>query len=640
MSGVRVINYPINQRYAPALLEDVTANRPLPGFYGRIFIDTQIPNIQRDTGTSWQVIGTPGGGGSVTSVGLALPGSVFSVSSSPVTGAGTLTGSFVNQNANLVFASPDGGSGLPSFRALVANDLGNLFIQNQTILQVASSFNIDGLATVTKNNILSTVTDALFLVNTAPASVGGNPTQQYSPALHFQGQGWKTAAPAASLPIDYRIYLQTVQGVASPFGNLVFDYSVNGGAYVSGMTIGTAGLVLVPGNLSVTGTQTFTGNTRMNGLVGIGVAPASSVLVLMVKNLTGNADMVAWQSNVTVQSDVVNSAAAYLVVPAIQNAAFTLPDYSMYSVSDNVLSSGSATITKLSAFKTSSSWTAASASNVYGFWGRHASGTNIWNLYIEGAAINYINNNLLIGTTTDNVNEKLQVNGKGYFANNVGVGTVSSSSYSLLISNATTAALINTYSFAANSLSTSTTTSATYSTNTISGNGVTQSTQTAVTGSWGWLLYNNAGSIGNYATNGLYAGVLADLTKINAGQVIGGELTALTARTTIGDSGNVDGISGIKILALRQNSLAASYSGTVTNFTGLLINDITGGSDVIGRITTVYAIWQKGASDLCRFDGSIRIGNAVNANVVAAATNRVKINVGGTDYYFLVNTAP
>jgi hypothetical protein len=65
------------------------------------------------------------GGGSVTSVGLSLP-AIFSVTGSPVTTSGTLTASLVSQNQNLVLASPNGSSGAPTFRALVANDIPSL----------------------------------------------------------------------------------------------------------------------------------------------------------------------------------------------------------------------------------------------------------------------------------------------------------------------------------------------------------------------------------------------------------------------------------------------------------------------------------------------------------------------------------
>jgi len=53
--------------------------------------------------------------GTVTSVGLALPVSVFSISGSPVNGSGTLTGSFINQSANQVFGNCTTGSAVPAF---------------------------------------------------------------------------------------------------------------------------------------------------------------------------------------------------------------------------------------------------------------------------------------------------------------------------------------------------------------------------------------------------------------------------------------------------------------------------------------------------------------------------------------------
>lgn len=62
------------------------------------------------------------GGGTVTSVALALPAD-FSVTGSPITGAGTLTGAWANQTTNKVFAAPNGSTGTPTFRALVAADI-------------------------------------------------------------------------------------------------------------------------------------------------------------------------------------------------------------------------------------------------------------------------------------------------------------------------------------------------------------------------------------------------------------------------------------------------------------------------------------------------------------------------------------
>lgn len=66
---------------------------------------------------------TPQGAGTVTSVGLSLP-SQFTVTNSPVTGVGTLTAAWTNQNANVVFAGPASGAATtPGFRSLVNADI-------------------------------------------------------------------------------------------------------------------------------------------------------------------------------------------------------------------------------------------------------------------------------------------------------------------------------------------------------------------------------------------------------------------------------------------------------------------------------------------------------------------------------------
>lgn len=73
------------------------------------------------------ITNTSPGSGTVTSVGLTLPVSVFSVAGSPVTTSGTLAGSFVNQSANTIFSGPtSGGAAAPAFRALVSADIPSL----------------------------------------------------------------------------------------------------------------------------------------------------------------------------------------------------------------------------------------------------------------------------------------------------------------------------------------------------------------------------------------------------------------------------------------------------------------------------------------------------------------------------------
>lgn len=63
----------------------------------------------------------------VSSVGLSLPATIFSVGGTPVTSTGTLTASLSNQAVNTVWAGPSTGSpAAPAFRALVAADIPSL----------------------------------------------------------------------------------------------------------------------------------------------------------------------------------------------------------------------------------------------------------------------------------------------------------------------------------------------------------------------------------------------------------------------------------------------------------------------------------------------------------------------------------
>lgn len=79
-----------------------------------------LDQVLRYNGTAWVNNIT------VNSVGLSLP-NIFTVSNSPVTTTGTLTGTLVNQNANIVFAGPSTGSAAaPTFRSLVSDDIPSL----------------------------------------------------------------------------------------------------------------------------------------------------------------------------------------------------------------------------------------------------------------------------------------------------------------------------------------------------------------------------------------------------------------------------------------------------------------------------------------------------------------------------------
>jgi hypothetical protein len=70
--------------------------------------------------------------------------------------------------------------------------------------------------------------------------------------LRFTGQGWKTVATAASQPVDWRVYNQPVQGATTPTSNLVFDVSINGGAFATVLTLLSSNLIATNGTFQST----------------------------------------------------------------------------------------------------------------------------------------------------------------------------------------------------------------------------------------------------------------------------------------------------------------------------------------------------------------------------------------------------
>lgn len=182
--------------------------------------------------------GGGGGGGTVTSVGLVLPTSVFTVTNSPVVGSGNLTGSFNTQAANTVFAGPaSGAAAAPTFRALVASDFSGTFVgsvtatsplfssggstPNLTIQQSSTSqsgylsstdwntFNGKGSGTVTAISVATA--NGL----TGISSGGATPVLTLSTSISGLLKGNGSAISAAVAGTDYVIPSGSITGTAS-----------------------------------------------------------------------------------------------------------------------------------------------------------------------------------------------------------------------------------------------------------------------------------------------------------------------------------------------------------------------------------------------------------------------------------------
>ncbi len=103
-----------------------SAASPLGSGKTGIWVKTSdgLPYFQKADNSS--VAMSAAGAGTVSSVALSLP-SIITVSGSPVTSSGTLTGVLATQTANTLFAGPtSGGVTAPTFRALVAADVSAL----------------------------------------------------------------------------------------------------------------------------------------------------------------------------------------------------------------------------------------------------------------------------------------------------------------------------------------------------------------------------------------------------------------------------------------------------------------------------------------------------------------------------------
>ena len=119
----------------------------------RSLVSTDIPALPYNTG-------------SVTSVGLALPSSIFSISNSPVTTTGTLTGTLTTQAANSLFAGPISGVGAtPTFRALTTADIAGLGVGTVTSVGMT----VPSILSVTPSTITTSGSFALSLT-TEPAN--------------------------------------------------------------------------------------------------------------------------------------------------------------------------------------------------------------------------------------------------------------------------------------------------------------------------------------------------------------------------------------------------------------------------------------------------------------------------------------
>jgi hypothetical protein len=196
-----------------------------------------------------------------------------------------------------------------------------------------------------------------------------------------------------------------VNGTSSFTGSV----GITGSLAVNGTTaiLGTGTINTVPkftaanviGNSNITDSSTLVtlgSNTYVNGLLGVGATPTVGYSVYINKNITGNAVTSYGIANTgQVQSDVTGTTYGIINQSNTQAASFTLSTYIHYGTSQGNIGAGSA-ITNQYGFVVGSD--IVGATNNYGFYGNIPSGSNRYNLYMNGTAFNYLAGSLGIGS--------------------------------------------------------------------------------------------------------------------------------------------------------------------------------------------------------------------------------------------------
>jgi hypothetical protein len=150
--------------------------------------------------------------------------------------------------------------------------------------------------------------------------------------------------------------------------------------------------------LDVQGTTRITSDTFLSGgSLGIGTNSLTGYNLRVQKNITGATTAYGIHQDAIIQSDVTSQAIYNQVVASTAAASFTLNNLSYYNTSQGTIGSGSSISTQ-TAFNANSNLIGATTN--YGFRGQIPSGSNRWNLYMDGTASNYLAGSLGIGATT------------------------------------------------------------------------------------------------------------------------------------------------------------------------------------------------------------------------------------------------
>jgi hypothetical protein len=183
------------------------------------------------------------GVGSVTSVALALP-SIMSVSGSPVTSSGTLTGTLTTQSVNTLFAGPSSGAAAtPTFRALVTADIPSLSYVTSVALALPSILTVSGSPVTSSGTLTGTLTtQAVNTIFAGPSSgASATPTFRSLTTADIPTLNQNTTGTAANITATSNSTLTTLSALSLPGSQVSGNISGNAANVTGTVAIGNGG---------------------------------------------------------------------------------------------------------------------------------------------------------------------------------------------------------------------------------------------------------------------------------------------------------------------------------------------------------------------------------------------------------------
>jgi hypothetical protein len=234
--------------------------------------------------------------------------------------------------------------------------------------------------------------------NTQAFSIRNENTIQSDVTSQANGYSSLLGTQAVSFTLNEMNHYVASQSTLGAGSTVTNQYGFFAGASLIGATNNFGFRGLIPSgtnrwNLYMDGTA----NNYLAGSLAIGGLTINGFSLNVQKSITGAVDSVGINQQGLVLSDVTNTASGFYNILTTQAATFNIGTYVHYRTAQGGIGAGS-TITNQVGFQVSGGLTG--ATNNYGFRGQIASGTNRWNLYMDGTAANYLAGVLNIGTTT------------------------------------------------------------------------------------------------------------------------------------------------------------------------------------------------------------------------------------------------